>query len=141
MSYDKTSTLIKRHEGFRDSIYKDTLGNLTVGYGCHLYEGKPISKGVCERLFLADYSAALDDFGKLDLELDPVRKAVVVDMIFNMGLAKFRKFRITLDAIRNGKYELAAAHMEQSRWHNQVGIRATTLEQMMRTGEWPEWIR
>lgn len=141
MSYDKTSTLIKRHEGYRDAIYKDSLGNLTVGWGCHLYPGKVFGKGVNERLFFYDYYEALEAFGRLNLDLDPVRKAVAVDMIYNLGDAGFRKFRNFIHFLRAGDYETAAVHMMDSLWAEQVGTRAKTLEAMMRTGEWPAWIK
>lgn len=141
MSYDKTSTLIKHHEGYRDEIYKDSLGNLTVGWGCHLYPGKIFSKGINERLFFADYYGALQDYGALNLDLDPVRKTVVVDMIFNMGISTFKEFRNFISSLRDQDYQTAAHDMMHSLWAEQVGSRSKTLEAMMRTGEWPEWIK
>ena len=33
MNYDKIKDSIKTHEGYRDKVYRDHLGNRTVGYG------------------------------------------------------------------------------------------------------------
>ena len=138
MSYDKISTMIKRHEGFRDKIYKDSLGNLTVGWGSFLYEGKKVSASVCERLFYADYMEACQGYESLELDLDYVRKAVCIDMIFNLGLDGFKKFKNTITYIKAGEYEKAAENMLLSKWATQVKSRATELAEMIRTGIMPD---
>ena len=33
MSYEDLKEKIKEHEGFRDQVYKDSLGFATIGYG------------------------------------------------------------------------------------------------------------
>jgi len=45
------------------------------------------------------------------------------------------KFKKTLGHIEAGEYEEAASEMLNSRWAEQVGRRANTLSEMMRTGE------
>jgi lysozyme len=140
MSYDKIATMIKRHEGYRERIYKDSLGNLTVGWGSFLYEGKKVPSTVCERLFYADYMEAYQGYMSLGLDLDYARKAVCVDMIFNLGLDGFKKFKKTIAYIRAGEYEKAAANMLKSKWAKQVKSRATELADMMRTGVMPDWV-
>ena len=136
--------IIKRHEGYRGHIYIDTIGVPTGGYGHAFLPGSALPQEIWEQIFDHDYQIALDDYEKLDLELDPVRKAVVVDMLFNLGWNKFvgikdrpnTGFRNTLAAIRAGDWEAAAQGMERSKWYQQVRIRAVELVKMMRTGEY-----
>jgi lysozyme len=71
--------------------------------------------------------------------LDDVRQAVVIDMGFNLGLARFAGFKRTIAAIEAANYEGAAALMLQSAWARQVGRRARRLSEMMKTGAW--WTR
>ena len=129
--------LTKRFEGFSDKVYLDSLGNPTVGWGCHLFVGRKIPTEILLRLFDGDYRIATQGYDALHLDLDPVRRIAVIDLIFNMGLAKFMKFKRTLDSIRSGDYESAANHLADSRWYRQVGNRGREIVSMMRTGTPP----
>jgi lysozyme len=141
MGYDKLAEMIKRHEGYRDRIYRDSVGVLTVGWGCALHEGKHFPAYVNERLFRNDFIGAIEDYKTLQLDLDSVREAVVIDMIFNLGIVRFKKFKNTIKHIRAGEYEDAAQHMLDSKWAKQVKSRAVELAEMMRTGVWPDWFK
>lgn len=61
---------------------------------------------------------------------EPVRR-VMVDMRFNLGSNRFRKFRKMIMAVENRDFIKAAAEMKNSRWYNQVGHRAQTLVNMI----------
>ena len=128
--------LIKKHEGYRDSIYYDTVGVPTGGYGHAFLPGSSLPKDIWDEIFLYDYNIAVSDYYSLELDLDPVRRAVIVNMIFNLGISKFLGFRKTLVYVRAGEYEKAAKEMLNSKWAGQVGRRATELAKMMRTGEY-----
>jgi lysozyme len=141
MGYDKTADMIKRHEGYRDRIYRDSVGVLTVGWGCALHEGKHFPAYVNERLFRNDFLSAIEDYKSLKLGLDSVREAVVIDMIFNLGLEGFKGFKNTIKHIQAGEYEDAAKHMLDSKWARQVKSRAVELAEMMKTGVWPDWFK
>ena len=71
----------------------------------------------------------------MDLELDPVRKAIIIDMLFNLGLPGLRGFKNMFRALRADNYKRAADEMLDSKWAGQVGYRARKLADMMRTGE------
>lgn len=129
--------LIKRHEGFSDRVYLCSEGIPTVGWGHALHVGTLVPMGTCELFFEQDIRKVYEDYLTLGLNLDEVRKAVVVNMIFNLGLAGFRKFKRTIFLIRNGDYILAGAEMLDSKWATQVGKRAIELSEMMATGLWP----
>ena len=134
---DKLTLLIAQHEGLRLIPYRDSVGVWTVGYG-HNCQDKPITKAIAERLLVDDVDDAHHDcyifnwFGGLD----EVRTAVVVNMVYNMGLSRFKGFKKTIGFIELAEYDLAATEMLDSLWSRQVGKRAIELSHMMKTGEW-----
>ncbi len=131
--------MIKRHEGYEGVIYKDTLGNLTVGYGHLLCDGQKIGREICDIWFQEDYRCAKRNWHSLLCQYDiqhigAVRKAVIIDMLFNMGLNGLLTFRNMFRALVVKNYELAADEMVKSMWYGQVKGRAIELVKMMRTG-------
>lgn len=138
----KEIDLLKKHEGLRLKPYRCSAGKLTIGYGRNL-DDVGISEEEAEMLLLNDLLTANIEVENRFLwfqELDEVRKAVVVNMIFNLGIARFSAFKKTISLIEEGSYSEAAQEMLDSRWANQVGSRANELSEMMRTGLWPEEI-
>ena len=130
---------IMRHEGFRSKPYVDTVGKLTIGYGRNLGD-TGISKKEANYLLRKDYQTAKADarsvFGNAFDVLNRPRQAVIVNMAFNLGLSRLKRFKRMLRAIRRGNYVVAAVEMLDSRWAKQVGDRATELAKQMRTGRW-----
>lgn len=145
------------HEGKRWSVYVDSQGHPTIGVGFnlqragakqsiesvgadyeHVLSGKDrLNDHQIEQLFKRDISDSirycrevLPNFG----ELSSTRQRVVVDMMFNLGKAKFATFKKFIHAVRNAEYEKAAKEMEDSKWHGQVKTRAVKLTEMMRLG-------
>lgn len=128
---------VKKHEGLRLRMYKDTKGIATVGYGFNL-EANDIPKEMAEGLFDLKYKEhRVELFSKRPwiINLDPVRQGVLYDMAYNMGVPKLLTFVNTLLAIKEGRYVDAAENMRQSLWYKQVGERAKTLVKQMETGE------
>lgn len=132
---------LKRHEGLILKPYKDTVGVWTIGYG-HT-QGvtsltKPITKEEAERLLLKDIGIAVSDVVRVFPSfhsLDYVRKIVLANMSFNLGVAKLAEFKATLECIRTGRFQEAAIHMLNSRWAKQVKGRATELADRMSQGK------
>lgn len=135
MNDSEIQKMIERHEGRREKVYKDTVGVLTVGIGHALHEGSEVPREVVDILFEIDYNEAVEGYDFFVLDLDPVRRAVVIDMIFNMGAGGVSKFKKMLYALRHKDYDKAAAEMMNSKWYYQVGNRGIELVGMMRTGE------
>lgn len=133
-------------EGDRLCAYLDTKGILTVGRG-HNCIAKPvlnvkqpgdrITPEQDEALFAHDVQEACV---QLDLrlpwwrKLDDARQNVLLDLCFNMGINTLATFHNTLKAIIEERWDDAAMGMSQSLWADQVGSRATFLENAMRTG-------
>ena len=124
-------------EGLRTQVYTDTVGKLTIGIGHNLTD-KGLSSEIIDRVYEEDIeevitglSVALPWFRALD----GVRKRVLVNMAFNLGVRGLLTFRNTLRAIEGGEYQVAAIGMRESLWYEQVGKRAERLAKMMETGE------
>ncbi|WP_320055634.1 glycoside hydrolase family protein [Desulfuromonas thiophila] len=131
---DLAEKLIMRHEGLRLKPYRCSAGRLSIGYGRNL-EDNGISQDEALQLLRHDLAAARETLDELGLELDPVRQAVLLDMLYNLGAVRFRRFRFMLQAVRQGDFERAAREMLDSLWSHQVGMRAVKLAEMMRSGK------
>lgn len=125
---------IKQNEGLRLKPYRCTAGKLTIGYGRNI-EDNGITEA--EASFLlendiknseAECCRAFSWFQKLD----DIRRGVIIELCFNMGLKRLRGFKKMLAACECGNYDNAAAEMLNSLWARQVGKRAKTLADLMK---------
>lgn len=124
------------HEGLRLKPYRCPAGYLTIGVGRNL-DTKGLSKE--EALFLLrndieEITSQLEKYGWYR-GLDDVRKKVIIDMAFNLGVYGLLSFKNMIQALNCGDYDTAADEMVNSTWHKQVGERGKRLVRMMRTGE------
>lgn len=143
---------LRRDEGEKLKAYKDSEGYWTIGvghlidpalganpapFGVDLRNGGVITKAQSDELLEQDIDRVEDDLdARLPWwrQLDEERQRVLANMCFNLGIGKLLKFVNTLPAIRDGRYQVAAAGMLSSKWAGQVGDRADRLAAMMRTG-------
>lgn len=133
---DDIKQLLLRHEGLKLSLYQDTQGKTSIGVGRNLSD-RGISAQEAMMLLSNDINLVIaqcqNQFGWFD-GLSNNRKMVVLDMCFNMGIAKFSEFKQTIEYIGTGDYEKASVEMLNSFWAKQVGARATELSEMMKQG-------
>jgi lysozyme len=128
------------HEGEVAYAYPDSLGYLTIGVGRLIdrRRGGGLRPDEIRLLLANDIEAvrrALDQRVPWWRELSDVRRKVLIDMAFNLGVQGLMKFRNTMASVQAGDYARAADGMLASRWAEQVKGRAVRLAQMMRTGE------
>lgn len=124
-------------EGYRKKMYLDSKGIPTIGIG-HNLRDKPLTDRAIQVIFEDDMADAEADARKLIKSFDAlndVRKAVVINMAFNMGFGVLSQFRKTIAAVDSGDYAAAAGHMLNSTWAGQVGARAQRLADKMAKGE------
>jgi len=122
----KTKEFIKFNEGYRQHPYQCTAGKTTIAYGRNL-EDVGISEQEADMLLNNDINAAAYDLLKIfpDLNTFPSDiKTALTDMRFNLGPGGFRKFKKMIAAIKANDFEQAAYEAKDSRWYNQVGLRA-----------------
>lgn len=136
---------IKKHEGFRTIPYDDATGeavnapqgHLTIGWGRNL-QSRGISEDEAELMLDNDVMIAEQDardvFGIGWEELTVNRRAVLIEMSFQLGRKRFSSFEKMLFAARLGDHEKAASEMLLSRWAQQVPHRAGTLANRYRNG-------
>lgn len=127
-----------RDEGLKLKPYKDTVGKLTIGVGRNL-DDVGISEAEARDLLGNDIGRVCDSLGDVLpwlANLDEVRRAVLYNMAFNMGVGGLLKFRTTLGLVQSGNYRAASEAMLDSIWAKQVGDRATRLSMQLATGEW-----
>lgn len=135
---DKVIEQLILHEGVKLKPYKCTAGKLTIGIGRNLE-----SRGITEHEAYMLCSNDVNDINR-DLQfqwpfythLDDARRAVLLNMAFNLGISGLLKFKKMLAALLQLDYSKAAAEMLDSKWAKQVGSRADDLAKQMRTGEW-----
>jgi GH24 family phage-related lysozyme (muramidase) len=68
--------------------------------------------------------------------LDEVRQAALLSLAFNLG-NRLEQFKNFLMAVRVQQWEVAAAHLQNSKWFGQVGHRGPRLVSMIHTGTYP----
>ena len=129
---------LKRDEGLRLRPYKDSVGILTIGYGRNLEE-VGLSPEEAEMLLQHDISSAHNScislFGlNVWTSINQDRKAALVNMMFNLGYPRFRKFKNMRKAILDDDWQTAADEAENSKWFTQVGNRAVRIVKALRTG-------
>ena len=137
---DELIAQIKQDEGLRLTAYRDTLGNLSIGYGhTPAFEGQTITEDEANALLMQDLNEAQTQMIAALMwvsSLDIVRYCTLWNMCFNLGIGHLLEFEHMLKACRDGNYTEAADQMANSLWAQQVKTRATQLEGQMRTGAW-----
>lgn len=135
MSYDRLREMLIRHEGLRLKPYKCTAGKLTIGVGRNL-DDVGITEMEAMQMLNADISRVerecvdhLPWFKSISVR----RQDVILSMVFNLGMTRFKEFKRFIAAVERGKFDVAADEMLASKWAGQVGPRATELAQMMRS--------
>ena len=122
-----------RHEGLRLTVYDCPAGYKTIGVGRNI-EQKGITED--EALYLLGndieyFTEQLEENLIGFQELSENKKAVLVNMAFNLGVNGLLKFKNMLAAITEERWEDASAEMLNSRWADQVGNRAIELAEAM----------
>ena len=130
---------IKKNEGFRNRPYLDSLGHPTIGYG-HLITNKEkktlkgkFSKKFLLNLFDKDFKKALTDYKKNfnHKKHSKNTKEVLIEMIFQLGIKKQKKFVKMNKHMKNNNMFLAALEMKRSLWYKQTPKRVDGLIKLL----------
>jgi lysozyme len=140
--------MLKRHEGEvvtngRHLIYKCSKGHWTIGIGRNvdINGGLGLSDEEVDFLLEKDIERVIKElsieFGWF-ADLDDVRRDAMIDISFNLGATRLRKFVLALDAMERAEYKTASKEFLDSDWSRQVKGRSIELASMIATGEYPE---
>ncbi|MGJ8680500.1 glycoside hydrolase family protein [Paraglaciecola sp.] len=165
MNYEKLFAQIREHEGTRLEIYKCTKGYWTIGVGRNL-ETNGLSDSECFTIFRKSLSKdqVIEELQTTSLTEEQVemllvndltnveenchriidmhkhndaRKAVFINMAFQMGAGGLLKFSNTLKYADAKQYDNCADEMLDSIWFREdTPNRAQEMSDQMRTGEW-----
>lgn len=138
MAVTNLSEQLIRDEGIRRFPYYDSVGKITIGVGRNLSD---VGLDADEITFLLSNdikhaTTMLEANFPWTSGLDEVRRGVLVNMCFNLGIGGLAGFRQTLSKIQAGDYSGAAQEMLQSKWAQQVGSRAQRLAVQLESGTW-----
>lgn len=134
-NYKNLIERIKKNEGFRVSAYKDILGFKTIGYG-HLIKSneefllnKKFNRTYLTKLFNQDFNKSINDYLKYykDKKHNQRTKNVIIEMIFQLGIYKQRKFVKMNKYIEKKQFFMAALEMKNSLWYKQTPKRVNLL--------------
>ena len=133
---------VKKHEGFRDHVYLDSLSKRTVGYGhlCvedHWEDGKKYDQEYLEDILEKDLQSAIDQAHDMcqGMEISDDAKSIICEMIFQLGGHGVSKFRNMWSALGEDppNYEEASVQMLDSRWAKQTPNRAKEMAGHMKS--------
>ena len=135
---DRIKEQLVRHEGLRLRPYRCTAGKLTIGIGRNL-DDCGISQSEAYVMLINDImnceKQLQSKIPDIYNGLDEVRKSVLLNMCFNLGINGLLRFKNTLAFVKAGDWERAANNMLVSKWAKQVGRRAIELSELMRKGK------
>ena len=138
---------LRMEEGYRDMPYRDSLNNLTIGYGWNigsrnlsreehirLFPGKPYPLSVkqmadiwrvtplkqADAEYLLETSVLIAEGDARELfeehwtNIPSQKKVPILDMLFNLGLPKFKKFKRCIAAIKKNDFKEAGKQVRNS---------------------------
>ena len=128
---------IKKHEGFRDRVYDDSLGIPTIGYGFAIKD-LVLDKDIAEKILLRKLEDLMLRVNKTfpwwSKSPDVIRD-VVMEMTYQLGVKGFSSFRKTIDHLEHKRYGKASAEMLDSKWARQTPNRALELSNIIKNLE------
>jgi len=123
------SDMLRRHEGFRSKPYLDTVGVPTFGYG-FTYITKAEADMILSGRVVELYNSCSAKWPWFE-ELCDIRKIVIMDMAYNLGITGLSRLTSVIAAVSSGRWADAAAAMLSTLWAKQVKGRARELAGMM----------
>ena len=118
---DNLKEMIIKHEGHEPRVYKCPNGFDTIGYGFaikDLFMDKELADFILDkkiRELLAKIEAN-DDWDTWFWDKPQNVKEVLINMIYQIGFSGVRKFRKTIQYIKDDNFLLASEEMLDSKW-------------------------
>ena len=142
MNLERLLESVKKHEGYRNKVYLDTLGKRTVGVG-HLCvedfweDDKEYEESFLMQILQKDLQEAIrgakelmDEHGCADI--DERAEEIIIEMVFQLGRTGVKKFRNMWKALAEQNYIGASFEMLDSKWAKQTPNRAKDMADQMK---------
>ena len=142
MNLERLLESVKKHEGYRNKVYLDTLGKRTVGVG-HLCvedfweDDKEYEEPFLMEILQKDLQEAIrgakelmDEHGCADI--DERAEEIIIEMVFQLGRTGVKKFRNMWKALSEQNYIGASYEMLDSKWAKQTPNRAKSMADQMK---------
>lgn len=129
-------------EGYKKYAYQDSLGVWTIGVGRNIDNrfGKGLSNDEINYLLnndIAQCTSQLENFNWYDIQ-DQVRKEVLIELCFNMGLPNLLLFNKMIASLSQKDYHEATVNLLHSKWATQVQkSRIESIVYRLVHGEYP----
>lgn len=123
---------VKREEGFRAHVYKDTRNLETIGYGFQIAAG--ISERAAAALLREQIAERHDELARLPwyARLNEVRQGVCLDIAINSGTTGLLKFEHMINALEASDWVTAAAECKVL--NPELASRYAALAHLLLTG-------
>jgi|TARA_R100001530_G_scaffold134621_1_gene109851 lysozyme len=129
---------IKKEEGYRSSVYLDTLQKPTIGYG-FLIDTLELQEDICELILMRKLEKLIKsikfNFKWFDDMPDKVQD-VIINMCYQLGVSGVSKFKKTIQLMKNKQWDRASVEMLDSKWgREQTPQRAKRLSEIVKSVE------
>ena len=124
---------IKKNEGYISTVYKDSLGIDTIGYGFAIKDlelEEDLCHVILQRKLKRLEKEVSTRFGWLK-KMPPSVKDIVLEMCYQMGVTVVSKFKKTIAYLEKSEWKNASIEMLDSRWAKQTPGRAKELSSRM----------
>ena len=126
---------LKKHEGFRSTVYQCTEGYDTIGYGFAIKDLE-LDEDIAELILMRKLdnlqkriSSVFGWFYNSPKEVQDI----VTNMCYQLGISGFSKFKKTIYYLETEQYEEASIEMLDSLWAKQTPNRAKELSEALRS--------
>ena len=142
MNLKRLMESVKKHEGYRNKVYLDTLGKRTVGVG-HLCvedfweDDKEYEESFLMEILQKDLQEAIRNAKELMNEhgcsdINEIAEEILIEMVFQLGRTGVSKFKNMWKALSELNYVGASYEMLDSRWAKQTPNRAKAMAEQMK---------
>ena len=124
---------IKKHEGYKSTVYECTEGYDTIGYGFAIKDLE-LSEEVCNIILtekLAKLQLSISNKFEWFDDSPVIVKDVVTNMCYQLGLSGFSKFKKTIYYLETEQYEEASTECLDSLWAKQTPSRAKDISEQL----------
>ena len=129
---------IKMEEGYRSSVYLDTLEKPTIGYG-FLIDSLELQEDICQLILMRKLEKLIKtikfNFKWFD-DMPEKIQDVVINICYQLGVSGFSKFKKTIQFMKNKQWDKASVEMLDSKWaKDQTPQRALRLSETVKSVE------